>query len=64
MASTKGAELVQYITQQVVSYIDDSNHKKDQPRLQHKEPWQYRWFGLLPMALSLWFEEKNQKKSG
>ncbi|HEY0828184.1 MAG TPA: YqzE family protein [Bacilli bacterium] len=64
MAGTKGAELVQFITEQVVTYIDDSNNKKGQPRRQHKEPWQNRWFGLLPMALSLWFDHKNPKKSG
>lgn len=64
MANTKGAELIKYITEQVVTYIDDPKSKKSQLNRQHKEPWQYRWFGLLPMALCLWFDQKDSKKSG
>jgi len=52
----KGEELVKYVTQRVVQYIDTPSDRRRQQRLgRKKEPWTTRWFGMIPMAVSMLF---------
>ena len=55
-AMVKSDELVKYITQQVVTYIDtqrEIRRERKQQRKQAKsmEGWTVRWFGLIPVSL-------------
>lgn len=55
----KGEELVKFVTQRVVRYIDTPSEvrKQERERRKHRrksEPWSVRWFGLVPMGLSMW----------
>jgi len=55
----KSDELVKYLTVQVVKYIETPKDVRKQVRAGRKEvreQWQYRWFGLLPVALRIWRE--------
>lgn len=52
MASS-GDELVKYITEKVVVYIEDPRAIRAQ-RAATKQPWSQKWFGMLPLGLSIW----------
>jgi hypothetical protein len=58
----KGVELVQYIAEKVVHYMDTPKEERKQSRRHRKEAWQSRWFGVIPFALSMWLEQRKKKK--
>lgn len=55
-----GEDLVKYITEKVVVYIED-------PRASHarkvatKQPWSQKWFGMLPLGWSIWRSNRSHK---
>jgi hypothetical protein len=54
----KGEDIVKYVTQKVVQYIDtpsDRRKRERERRRRASEPWTSRWFGMIPMALSMLF---------
>ena len=59
----KGVDLVQYITEKVVNYMDmPPEERKQNRKLRHpKEAWLSRWFGVVPFALSMWLEQRRNK---
>lgn len=48
-----GDDLVKYITEKVVVYIENPRavHAR---RKAEKQPWAEKWFGTLPLAWSVW----------
>lgn len=52
MASS-GDELVKYITEKVVVYMEDPRASRER-RKAEKQPWAEKWFGMLPLSLSIW----------
>ena len=57
----KGDELVKYITVQVVEYFNTTPERKQQKKAA-KEPWQTRWFGMLPLAVSVWGRNREERR--
>ncbi|MCG7377073.1 YqzE family protein [Paenibacillus sp. ACRSA] len=55
----KSDELVKYITQRVVHYIDTPKDER-KGRTKQKEPWSMKWFGMIPFAVSLWVGKKGR----
>ncbi|WP_082129882.1 YqzE family protein [Aneurinibacillus tyrosinisolvens] len=51
-------EYVRYLTQQFVRYIETPKEKRVKKQ---KEAWSYRWFGVLPLGLSILFRRKNKQ---
>lgn len=49
----KGDELVKYITERVVDYVETPREIRRE-RSKVKEPWSRRWFGMIPFSISLW----------
>ena len=49
----KGEELVKYITEQVVVYMETPKDVRKQHR-QTREPWVLKWFGYLPYSILKW----------
>ncbi|MBB3128855.1 hypothetical protein FHS19_003530 [Paenibacillus rhizosphaerae] len=47
-----GDELVKYITERVVSYMETP--KEERRKQKYKEPWTVKWFGMIPFGLSQW----------
>ncbi|OZB96789.1 YqzE family protein [Paenibacillus sp. XY044] len=45
-----GDELVKYITERVVSYMETP--KEERRKQKYKEPWTVKWFGMIPFSLS------------
>ncbi|WP_151736063.1 YqzE family protein ['Paenibacillus yunnanensis' Narsing Rao et al. 2020] len=64
MASSSGDELVKYIAEKVVDYMEDPRASRER-RKADKQPWSQRWFGMLPLGLSIWRSNRNRsnKKS-
>ncbi|MNO16665.1 hypothetical protein D3C76_63510 [compost metagenome] len=50
----KGDELVKYITERVVDYVETPREIRKERRIRNKEPWSSRWFGMIPFSISLW----------
>lgn len=61
----KSDDLVKYITQQVVTYIDTPRDVRQQAKAMHKEQrehWQTRWFGMMPLATRMLIDQFKIKK--
>ncbi|RED56286.1 YqzE family protein [Cohnella lupini] len=59
-----GSEYLKYVTEQVVSYMDtpaDENEKKH--KKVSREPWLTKWFGVAPMGLMMWWNNRVDKKN-
>jgi hypothetical protein len=64
-AMAKGDELVKFITEQVVTYIETPKEVRKQAKQsskQHKESWQTRWFGMLPLAIRMLIQQARKSK--
>ncbi|MBW4082603.1 YqzE family protein [Paenibacillus sp. S150] len=48
-----GDDLVKYITEKVVVYIEDPKGSRER-RKSEKQPWAEKWFGMLPLGWSMW----------
>ena len=57
----KSDELVTYITQRIVRYIETP---RDIRRSQKKtrEPWMSKWFGMMPLALKMWIKSARRSR--
>ncbi|MCM3130261.1 YqzE family protein [Paenibacillus provencensis] len=53
----KGDELVRYITEQVIGYIGTPKEERKYKRNKVKEPWHMKWFGMMPMGVSMWVKD-------
>ncbi|MEC0229204.1 MULTISPECIES: YqzE family protein [Paenibacillus] len=61
----KSDELVKYITQQVVTYIDTPKAVRQHAKAlskEQRESWQTRWFGMLPLAARMLMDQFKPKK--
>lgn len=61
----KTNDYVKYVTQQFVSYVDTPSEQrkaKKEERKANQLPFAYRWFGLIPFAISQLFHFKKSKE--
>ncbi|MVO98577.1 YqzE family protein [Paenibacillus lutrae] len=61
----KGNDLVKYITQQVVQYIDTPKQQRQEAKVRHKESrasWTVRWFGMIPMSIAMWIGKVRRSR--
>ncbi len=59
-------DLVKYMTQQVVSYIDQPKEERQQQRAvkkAKKQPFLFRWFGIIPMSVTMFMKKKKRESS-
>ncbi|MDO7905975.1 YqzE family protein [Paenibacillus sp. JX-17] len=50
-------DLVKYITQRVVTYMEMPREERKNTR--NKEPWTVKWFGMIPFSMSLWAKQSR-----
>lgn len=55
-----GDELIKYITERVVHYMDTPREIRRKAKV--KEAWSTRWFGMIPLSMTLWKEEVTSKR--
>jgi hypothetical protein len=63
--AAKGEDLVKFITEQVVTYIEtpkDARKHARQRTKEHRENWQIHWFGLFPLAIRMWRDQVRRNK--
>lgn len=58
-----GSDLIKYVTERIVEYMDTPREqRKDRSGdKRNKEPWSYRWFGMLPASMRMWLPTKKEK---
>jgi len=59
----KGQEIVNYVMQKVVRYIETPSDLRKAERARRRvssEPWQTRWFGLIPMSLAMLLRRRRK----
>ncbi|WP_078379737.1 YqzE family protein [Sutcliffiella halmapala] len=59
----KTNDYVKYVTQQLVSYMDQPKEMKKEQRQQRKlerSPVVYQLFGIIPFALMMFIKKKNK----
>lgn len=54
--ATKGDELVKYITERVVDYVETPKEVRRE-RSRGKQSWSQTWFGMIPFSISLWLRQ-------
>lgn len=56
-------DLIRDMTERFVRYIETPKETRRAARPSRpKEAWQYRWFGLVPVALKVWEARLRQAK--
>jgi hypothetical protein len=58
-------DYVKFVTQQFVAYMDRPKSDRQQKREQRKrerEPFLVRWFGILPLCITLYYNKIRQSK--
>lgn len=49
------------MTEQFLKYMDTPKEVRRQER-ETREHWQYRWFGMVPLAVKMWLDGLRKKK--
>jgi hypothetical protein len=59
----KGDELVKYIAEQVITYVETPRKVRKRLRVERRTtvPGVNLWFGMIPLAISLWIKEIRGK---
>ncbi|MFC5529217.1 YqzE family protein [Cohnella yongneupensis] len=59
------ADYLKFMTEKVVSYLDKSPEAAQtrQERKQLREPWVTRWFGVVPLGVSMWWGKLELRKN-
>lgn len=60
--SKSGTDLLKYVTERTVKYLETPKIERKQHKLQTKETWRYRWFGMLPLAIEMWLNKRRAEK--
>ncbi|MNJ58961.1 hypothetical protein D3C77_546200 [compost metagenome] len=60
----KGDELIKYITERVVDYIETPKDiRQSRTPVKVKESWSSKWFGMIPISLGIWWGRLASKPS-
>lgn len=51
-------DLVKFLTQQFVRYVDQPKEDRKKKKKEEKAPLSVKWFGLVPMAISMFIKRK------
>jgi len=67
MGKITGNEYLQYLTEQLVEYIDKPAEERKQAKKiakAQKEQWLLRWFGAGGMGIMLWWNKRINRNKG
>lgn len=62
----KSDDLIKYITERVVTYIDtprDVRREKRKLVKRRKEHWAVRWFGMVPFSIRMWVDRQKERRA-
>lgn len=55
-----GTDLLKYVTNRVALYLTTPHEPS--ARKSNRLPWTTQWFGMVPMGMQLWWDEKREKR--
>lgn len=58
----EGSDLLRYMTNRVAAYLTTPPPAPVR-RKSNKLPWTTQWFGMVPMGMQLWWDDKRSKAS-
>lgn len=53
-------DIVTILTEKLVNYVETPKAQRKEVRRakqEVKEPWSIRWFGMIPLSLSIWWRK-------
>ncbi|MGZ9585991.1 YqzE family protein [Paenibacillus marinisediminis] len=53
MSKSKRDDLIKYITEQVVTYMETPKEARKEQKVRKKEQWSVRWFGVMPLSMKM-----------
>lgn len=59
----KKDDYLKYMTEKAVAYWSPGAAELRQARKQQREPWATRWFGVLPLGVSMWWGQMELRKN-
>ena len=59
----KKDDYLKYMTEKVVAYWTPEAAEIRHAKKQHREPWATRWFGVLPLGVSMWWGQLDSRKN-
>lgn len=59
----KKDDYLKYMTEKAVAYWSPEAAESRQARKLHREPWATRWFGVLPLGVSMWWGQLETRKN-
>ena len=57
----KKDDYLKYMTQKAVAYWSPEATEIRHARKQRREPWATRWFGILPLGVSMWWGQLDSR---
>jgi hypothetical protein len=52
-------EYVKFLTRTLVNYMETPKSVRKEKRAVKKESWSYRWFGMIPLSISMLFKKQR-----
>lgn len=49
---------ITYLIKQMVWFMETPRTERRAQRLERKEPWLAKWFGMIPMGTKLWVDQQ------
>jgi len=59
----KKDDYLKYMTERAVAYWSPEAAELRQARKLRREPWTTRWFGILPLGVSMWWGQLELRKN-
>jgi len=57
-----GADLLKDVTGKIVAYLTTPAPQRSKPARPRGEHWLTHWFGMVPMGVQLWWQERKKEK--
>lgn len=60
MSLKQGEDLLKYVTERTIHYINTPREERKSQRNAVKGTWKHTWFGMLPLAFQMWMGKKRK----
>lgn len=57
-----GSDLLKDVTGKVAAYLTTPAQERKAAMKRTGEPWMTQWFGMVPMGVQLWWQERKKEK--
>lgn len=57
-------EWIEYLLERFLWYLETPRAERKELKRQHREPWGYRWFGLIPFSVKMAWNQHKARLRG